>query len=155
MLMFFLFFILIAICEIITVKISITILTAPKDGQIFLCVFGNILGIIGVCSMLYYTLKFCQWVTIDEKGISTRNLVKKIHCREWNQIKEIKEAWISTNKRGGLALKYFILIDEREKAMPRDVIIRKNTYIIIPSNKKTKTIIEEFYSKEITKEKDF
>lgn len=53
--------------------------------------------------------------------------------------------------RGGFVLKYFILIDEREDTKTRNGVMRKNSYIMIPSNKKTEPIIKEFYKKEITK----
>ncbi len=66
-------------------------------------------------------------------------------------IKEIREEYLPLSFKGGFVLKYFILIDDREDLVIRNGIMRKNSYILIPSNQKTEAIIREFYKGEIVK----
>lgn len=77
--------------DIFIAVLSIPVFTIPREDQIFPCVFVNVVGVAYISIMLYYTIQFFQWVDIDEKGISARNIVKRIHYKEWNQIREIKE----------------------------------------------------------------
>lgn len=137
--------------EIFVAIISIPVFTIPRPDSMWACILMNIICIINIVIILYCNIQFFQWVEIDEKGITARNIVKKIHYKEWEEIKEIQEVWLPMSVRGGFTLKYFILIDERNDTITRNGVMRKNTYIIIPSNKKTEPIIKEYYKKEIKK----
>ena len=157
-------FIVLLICcvlfEILAIMASISVFTIPREDQMLACIFMNILGVSGIIAFICYLINSLQWVNIDENGINARNLIKTIHYREWNQIKEIREVWLPMSgqieslkhlMREGMKLKYFILIDERENIVLNNIVMRKNSYIMIPRNKKTEQIIKEFYKKEIVK----
>ena len=137
--------------EAVFIRATIPAFTIPKTNEIFLWLLIDLFGLTGIGLMIGYTIQYSQWIDVDEKGISARNLIKKIHYKEWNQIREIREFWLPMSIRGGFVLKYFILVDERDDAVIKNGIMRKNSYIMIPCNKKTKPIIKEFYKKEIVK----
>ncbi len=145
--MFILEGIAVIIAEVIFLYASFQ--TQPTVSNIISCILMDLIGAIGIGLVLFYIITFFQWVDLDEKGICAHNLVKKMHYKEWSQIKEIREEYLPLSVRGGFILKYFILIDDRDDLFIRNGVMRKNSYILIPSNQKTEAMIREFYKGEI------
>ncbi|MBE7067979.1 MAG: hypothetical protein E7381_01615 [Clostridiales bacterium] len=89
-----------------------------------------------------------QFTIFTKDGIRVRCLWGTIRYLKWEEIKEVRNERFYVSVQGGFTSGWY-LFDDGVERVKRSGIIKKNTHITIPANKRNKKIIEEFWQGEI------
>ena len=92
-----------------------------------------------------YTIQF---TVFTKDGIRARCLWGTIRYLKWEDVKEIRNERFFVSVQGGFTSGWYLFDDGVERVI-RSGIVKKNTHITIPANKRNKKIIEEFWQGEI------
>ena len=67
---------------------------------------------------------------------------------KWEEVREVRKERFYVSVEGGFTSGWYVFDDGVERVM-HSGIIKKNTHIAIPANKRNKKIIEQFWQGEI------
>jgi hypothetical protein len=140
---------LLGVVEIIFVLLGI-ILVSPEINPTITVLYYTFpfivaLSILFVFLVGRYTIQF---TVFTKDGVRVRCLWGTIRYLKWEDVKEIRNERFFVSVQGGFTSGWYLFDDGEERVM-HSGIIKKNTHITIPANKRNKKIIEEFWAGEI------
>ena len=101
-----------------------------------------IIGLILFIYLLGYSV--FRFVIFTKDGIRVRCLWGTIRYLKWEEIKEVRNERFYISVQGGFTSGWY-LFDDGVERVARSGIVKKNTHITIPANKRNKKIIEQFW----------